>query len=62
MDCVYIMKVSTILHCKQFESMIQRDTGNYLLKNYIGIVYLRLGNYEKALQYFKQFENDTLYC
>ena len=46
---------------QQFESMIQRDTANYLLKNYIGIVYLKLGNYEKALQYFKQFENDTLY-
>jgi tetratricopeptide (TPR) repeat protein len=47
---------------QQFESMIQRDTGNYLLKNYIGIVYLKLGNYEKALQYFKQFEDDTLYA
>ncbi len=46
---------------QQFESMMQRDTGNYSLKNYIGIVYLKLGNYEKALQYFKQFENDTLY-
>ena len=44
-----------------FESMIQRDTAKYLLKNYIGIVYLKLGNYEKALQYFKQFENDTLF-
>jgi tetratricopeptide (TPR) repeat protein len=41
--------------------MIQRDTGNYLLKNYIGIAYLRLGNYERALQYFKQFENDILF-
>jgi tetratricopeptide (TPR) repeat protein len=46
---------------RQFESMIQRDTANYLLKNYIGITYLKLGNYEKALQYFKQFENDTLF-
>jgi tetratricopeptide (TPR) repeat protein len=46
---------------QQFESMIQRDTGNYLLKNYIGIAYLRLGNYERALQYFKQFENDILF-
>ena len=42
--------------------MVQRDTGNYLLKNYMGIVYLKLGNYDKALQYFKQFENDTLYA
>jgi tetratricopeptide (TPR) repeat protein len=46
---------------RQFESMIQRDTAKYLLKNYIGITYLKLGNYEKALQYFKQFENDTLF-
>jgi tetratricopeptide (TPR) repeat protein len=49
------------LALRQFESMVQRDNGNYLLKNYMGIVYLKLGNYEKALQYFKQFENDTLY-
>ena len=47
---------------KQFGSIAQRDTGNYLLKNYMGIVYLKLGNYEKALQYFKQFEKDTLYA
>ena len=46
---------------QQFESMVQRDTGNYLLKNYMGIVYLKLGNYDKALYYFRQFENDTLY-
>jgi len=46
---------------RQFESMIQRDPSNYLLKNYAGIVYLKLGNYEKALQYFKEFQNDTLY-
>jgi tetratricopeptide (TPR) repeat protein len=45
---------------KQFESIGQRDTGNYNVKNYLGIIYLRLGNYDKALQYFKQFENDTL--
>ena len=45
---------------KQFGSIALRDTGNYLLKNYMGIVYLKLGNYDKALQYFKQFENDTL--
>ena len=47
---------------KQFGSIAQRDTGNYLLKNYMGIVYLKLGNYDKALEYFKQFENDTLYA
>ena len=46
---------------QQFESMVQRDTGNYLLNNYIGIVYPKLGNYDKALYYFRQFEDDTLY-
>jgi len=46
---------------KQFESTLQRDTGNYQIKNYLGIVYLKLGNYDKALQYFRTFEDDTLY-
>jgi tetratricopeptide (TPR) repeat protein len=46
---------------KQFESILKRDTGNSSIKNFIGIIYLRTGNYDKALQYFKQFENDTLY-
>jgi tetratricopeptide (TPR) repeat protein len=46
---------------KQFESILQRDTGNYSIKNFLGIIYLRLDNYDKALQYFKQFENDALY-
>ena len=46
---------------KQFESIDQRNPGLYSVKNDIGIIYLRLGNYDKALQYFKQFENDALY-
>ena len=46
---------------KQFESILQRDTANYSVKNFLGIIYLRLDNYDKALQYFKQFEKDTLY-
>jgi len=46
---------------KQFEAILQRDTGNYSIQNFLGIIYLRLDNYDKALQYFKQFENDTLY-
>jgi tetratricopeptide (TPR) repeat protein len=45
---------------KLFESIIQRDTGNYLAKEYAGIVYLRLGNYDKALAYFQQLEKITL--
>jgi len=44
-----------------FETISQREPGDYLPKYYAGIVYLQLGNYEKALQYFRQFENDTLY-
>ncbi len=46
---------------KQFESISQRDSGNFSAKKYLGIAYLRLGNYEKALQYFQRFENDPLY-
>ncbi|SRR6266487_6982888 len=42
---------------QQFETILQRDSGNYLIKNYLGIVYLRLGNYDKALRYFRQLEN-----
>ncbi len=45
-----------------FETIARRDTGNYVPRKYAGIVYLQLGNYEKALQYFKQFENETLYA
>jgi hypothetical protein len=44
-----------------FETISQREPGDYLPKNYAGITYLQLGNYEKALQDFRQFENDTLY-
>jgi tetratricopeptide (TPR) repeat protein len=40
-----------------FETIIQRDTGNYKAKIYMGIVYLRTGNYDKALAYFRQLEN-----
>jgi predicted Zn-dependent protease len=46
---------------RQFESILKRDTGNSSIKNFIGIIYLRTANYDKALQYFRQFENDTLY-
>jgi tetratricopeptide (TPR) repeat protein len=44
-----------------FEALRQRNPGNYEPKKYAGITYLQLGNYEKALQYFRQFEKDTLY-
>lgn len=44
-----------------FDAISQRDPANYLPKEYAGIAYLQLGNYEKALLYFRQFEKDTLY-
>lgn len=44
-----------------FETISQRDPGNDLAEKYAGIAYLQLGNYEKALQYFRQFEKYTLY-
>ena len=47
---------------KQFESVSQRHPENYLTKRYLGIVYLRLGNYDRALQYFQDFEKTTLYA
>jgi len=42
---------------QQFETISQKDTGNYLAKKYAGIVYLRLDNYDKALLYFQQLES-----
>ena len=46
---------------QQFETIIQRDTANYSARKYAGIVYLRLGNYDKALAYFQQLEKYSLY-
>ena len=46
---------------QQFETILQKDTGNYVAKRYLGIVYLRVGNYDKSLQYFQQLENYSLY-
>jgi tetratricopeptide (TPR) repeat protein len=44
---------------QQFEQIIKRDTSNNSAKEYAGIVYLRLGNYDKALEYFQQLEKYT---
>jgi len=44
---------------KQFESLAIRDTSSVEAKKYAGIVSLRLGQYDKAINYFSQFENDT---
>ncbi len=46
---------------QQFETIIQNDTTNFSAKKYLGIVYLRLGNYDKALLYFRQLENYSLF-
>jgi tetratricopeptide (TPR) repeat protein len=44
---------------KLFENIIQRDSSNFSVKNYAGIVYLRLENYDKALAYFQDLEKYT---
>jgi tetratricopeptide (TPR) repeat protein len=46
---------------KWFELILQNDTSNYSAKKYLGIVYLRLADYDKALLYFQQLENYSLY-
>jgi len=46
---------------KMFELTVQNDTSNYSAKKYLGIVYLRLANYDKALLYFRFLENYSLY-
>ncbi|MGZ3923619.1 MAG: tetratricopeptide repeat protein [Flavisolibacter sp.] len=46
---------------KVFESIVENDTSNYSAKKYLGIVYLRLANYDKALLYFQHLENYSLY-
>src|SRR5262249_33588864 len=49
---------------KQFKSILQRGAGTYSMrvKKSIGISYLQLNNYDSALHYFQQFQNDTLYA
>jgi tetratricopeptide (TPR) repeat protein len=45
----------------QFESILQRDSSNFSAKELAGIVYLRLNNYDKALDYFRRLEKDSSY-
>src|SRR6266496_3126796 len=45
---------------EQFQSILQRDSSNNSAKEYAGIVYLRLGDYDKALAYFQQLEKYSL--
>jgi tetratricopeptide (TPR) repeat protein len=42
---------------KQFESMLVNDTAQFQAKKYAGIVSLRLGQYDKAIDYFSQLQN-----
>ena len=40
----------------QFKKIIQTDPSGFTAIKYVGLVYLRLKNYDKALDYFKQME------
>lgn len=42
-----------------FERLAQKDSANSNLKKYTGIVFLRLENFDKALNYFSKLEADT---
>jgi tetratricopeptide (TPR) repeat protein len=45
----------------QFENIIKTDTGDTEAKINAGIASLKLQQYDKAIEYFKQVENTTLY-
>lgn len=47
---------------KQFESLALHDTSFADAKKYAGIVSLRLDQYDKAISYFSQLSNYTLYA
>jgi tetratricopeptide (TPR) repeat protein len=47
---------------KQFENILLKDTSSVDAKKYAGIVSLRLGQYDKAINYFSQVENTRLYA
>lgn len=47
---------------KHFETMALNDTTFIEAKKYAGIVSLRLGQYDKAINYFSQLENIRLYA
>ena len=44
---------------KQFESLVTSDTASVEAKKYAGIVALRLGEYDKAINHFVQLESYT---
>jgi tetratricopeptide (TPR) repeat protein len=41
----------------QFQSIMKRDTGNFEANRYLGLAYLRRGDYNNALAYFQQLEH-----
>jgi len=43
----------------QFESIIKNDTSSIEAKKYAGIVYLRMQQYDKAIDYFSQLASNT---
>jgi len=47
---------------RQFEQIIQRDSANDQAKMYAGIVSLKRGDYDKALEYFQQLARYSLYA
>ena len=47
---------------KQFENLVLTDTAFPDAKKYAGIVSLRLGQYDKAINYFSQLSNYTLHA
>ncbi|HSZ87068.1 MAG TPA: tetratricopeptide repeat protein [Puia sp.] len=46
---------------QQFEKSINTNGESFEAKEYAGIVSLKLKNYDKALAYFSQIENDTVF-
>jgi len=44
---------------QQFESIVKRDTSSTEAKKYVGIVYLRMQQYDKAIEYFSLLANNT---
>ena len=47
---------------KYFESIARRDSSLSDVKKYAGIACLRLGQYNNAIKYFTQLENDQLFA
>jgi tetratricopeptide (TPR) repeat protein len=43
---------------RQFESILRKNPLDYKSREYAGIVFLRMKNYDKALKYFTELESD----